>query len=488
MSKKSIFITSILSILIVVLYVISELNPSTYEYASSAYQVYLNGEILGLIEDENELYSLINNEQQEIKEKYSVDYVYPPDGLDIVEVNSFNDNYMPVDEIYKKIETADDFMIKGYIITIKPNEGDNIVINVLDKEVFNEAIHNFVLSFITEEELEEYIAGKRSISEIGSTISDMYFNEIITIKEGYISVKDKIYTDATMLAQYLLFGPDVNMDNYKVKEGDSIASISEEYKISPQEFLIANPSYSDETSLLVVGSNVNVTLIDPVITLTYEIYEISENVTPYKTKTIYDSTKEYGYSEVTKSGVDGLSLVHDTYQVVNGNASSEVTIIDSISIREMVEEEVTVGRRYSVSGSYVNISGSWGLPTNYPYMITSPFGWRSYKMHYGVDISGTGLGSPIYAVADGVVVEVGYRNTDGNYVILEHENNIYTQYAHLNRSIVSVGQSVSRGQKIGEMGQSGLASGVHLHFGVSIGLPYHGSYQFQNPLNYIKLK
>ena len=56
------------------------------------------------------------------------------------------------------------------------------------------------------------------------------------------------------------------------------------------------------------------------------------------------------------------------------------------------------------------------------------------------------------------------------------------------KQTVRVGQKVKTGDKIGEMGSTGLAFGVHLHLGVSIGWPYHGSYQFQNPLKYIKLR
>lgn len=484
MNNKSKIIAAIISIFILIVYIVDEKYGYKYIDANIAYQIYLNGKEIGMIEDKNALYNLINKEQQNIKDEYKVDYVYPPDGLDIVETKTFDDSYMGVNEIYRKIENADDFTVKGYIITIKPKDKDkkNIVINVLDKKVFEEALKTFVLSFITEEQFEEYNDGHRSITEIGKVISNMYFSESITIKEGYISIKKKIYTDADDLSQYLLFGPDAKMDTYVVKTGDSIASISEENMINSQEFLIANPNYKSETAMLAVGSTVNVTLINPVVTLTYNIYEISENETPYTTETVVDETKDPSYKEPTRAGVSGLSLVHDTYEVVNGNTSSEATVLKNEVIREMIKEEITVGRKYG-SGNYV-----WGLPTNYPYMITSPFGWRGGKMHYGLDISGTGFRSPIYAVDEGTVVEVNFRSVDGNYVIIEHANNIYTQYAHMYKQTVRVGQKVKTGDKIGEMGETGLAFGVHLHLGVSIGWPYHGSYQFQNPLKYIKLR
>ncbi len=497
MNNKSKVITAILSILIIVLYFVNEKNDYKFDEAKKAYQIYLDGKEVGLIKDKNELYNLINKEQQNIKDQYNVSNVYPPDGLDIVETETFNDNYMGVEEIYQKIENADDFTIKGYIITIKSDdkEKDNIVINVLDKKVFEDSLKKYVLSFVTEEQLDNYNSGHRSINDIGSVIENMYFNEAITIKEGYVSVKNKIYTDSESLSQYLLFGPDVKMDTYVVNSGDSIASISEDNKMNPQEFLIANPKYKSEDAMLAVGSVVNITIINPVITLTYSVYEISENITPYTTADpIVDNTKEPSYKEPTRPGVNGITLVHSSYEVINGERSTGVEIKDRKVIREMVQEQYTIGRRSG--GSYYPTSSGWGYPTEYPYVITSPFQWRWGKHHDGIDISGTGYRSRVFAVAAGTVVEVGYRNLDGNYVIIEHGNNIFTQYAHMYQALVSEGQTVRKGDQIGEMGNTGYVvpapsrnnptAGTHLHFGVSIGWPYHGSYVFQNPTRYIR--
>ena len=495
MNKKSKFITIILSILIAFLCLLNEKYDYSFDEACQGYQIYLDGKEIGLIQDENELYNLINDEQQNIKDKYNVDYVYPPDGIDIIKVNTFDDDYMKVEDIYQKIENADDFTIKGYIVKIKSTdkEKEDIIINVIDRNVFEGALKKYVLSFITEEELNNYNEGNRSISDIGSVIENMAFDESITIKEGYISVKEKIYTDALSLSQYLLFGPDAQMDTYTVKTGDSIESISEENKMNPQEFLIANPKYKSENSLLAVGSSVNITIIDPVITLTYDVYEINENITPYTTAdAVVDNTKESSYKELTRAGVNGITLVHSSYQVINGERSTGVEIKESKVIREMVEEQYTVGKK---SGGYYYKTSGWGYPTEYPFVITSSFSWRWGKHHDGIDISGSGYRSKIFAVADGVVVEVDYRAKDGNFVIIEHENNIYTQYAHMYQALVTVGQSVRKGDQIGEMGNTGYVvpaptksnplAGTHLHFGVSIGHPFHGSYAFQNPTRYI---
>ncbi len=493
MKIKEIIITIVMTLIVSALWVVSYVFDSEKTpTASKGYLVYLKGQTIGMIKDSEELYDLINKEQEAIRYEYNVEDVYPPADFNIVQVNTFADNYASVNEIYNHIAEVDDFTIEGYIVTIKFPEDekkDNLTINVLDKEVFTEAMNRFVLSFIDEDELQRYLDGERTITDIGSIISSMYFNEVITIKKGYISVHDQIFTDVATLTQYLLFGPNAKMENYTVKAGDDIEKISEDHKMNPQEFVIANPVYRNEKALLTEGDVVNITYINPVITFVYEVDQITKNITKYTTKEVTDSTKNYGYRKVTTPGVDGITLDHSMYQVFNGEASSEVRVIteDRVTIREMVPQVVTIGKRYVSTGKPIVSTGNWAYPTNYPYYKTSPYGWRSGKMHLGQDISGPGEGSPIYAVDNGIVVETGRRSSDGNFVIIQHENNIYTQYAHLLSYSVSVGQAVSRGQQIGRMGHTGLASGTHLHFGVSIGWPFHGSYSFQNPLKYINL-
>ena len=117
--------------------------------APLAYYVYLNGENLGLINNDQELYNLINKEQDSIKKEYDVDNVYPPNGFYLTPVSTYDNNYSSVESIYKTIAEKDNFTIKGYIVTIKPKdeEKETIKLSVLDKEIFEKAIKKFVLAF-----------------------------------------------------------------------------------------------------------------------------------------------------------------------------------------------------------------------------------------------------------------------------------------------------------------------------------------------------
>jgi murein DD-endopeptidase MepM/ murein hydrolase activator NlpD len=96
--------------------------------------------------------------------------------------------------------------------------------------------------------------------------------------------------------------------------------------------------------------------------------------------------------------------------------------------------------------------------------ITDTFGTRN-GMHMGIDIAAD-LNTPIYAVDSGVVSKSYYSDTYGHVVFIKHQNDYETVYAHLHRRYVKEGDSVRQGTQIGEMGNTGDSSGVHLHFEV----------------------
>lgn len=92
----------------------------------------------------------------------------------------------------------------------------------------------------------------------------------------------------------------------------------------------------------------------------------------------------------------------------------------------------------------------------------------SPSCHSGIDIA-PGYGAPIFAAASGVVVATTFTAWDGNTTIIAHGGSMTTWYAHQDSFGVSVGQRVSRGQVIGQVGSSGFATGPHLHFNVVLG-------------------
>ncbi|GAA1264309.1 hypothetical protein GCM10009609_29370 [Pseudonocardia aurantiaca] len=94
--------------------------------------------------------------------------------------------------------------------------------------------------------------------------------------------------------------------------------------------------------------------------------------------------------------------------------------------------------------------------------ITSPFGPRWGRFHYGIDIAAR-KGTPILAVSGGKVVESGPAAGFGMWVVLRHWDGTTSVYGHINRSFVDAGDSVSAGEKIAEVGSRGNSTGPHLH-------------------------
>ncbi|KMQ52666.1 Cell wall endopeptidase, family M23/M37 [Chitinispirillum alkaliphilum] len=102
--------------------------------------------------------------------------------------------------------------------------------------------------------------------------------------------------------------------------------------------------------------------------------------------------------------------------------------------------------------------------------ISSPYGMRRHPitgrrtMHWGVDYRAP-TGTPVYAVADGIVVKSRYNNINGNYIAIRHSDNYTSYYLHLHRRNVRTGQRVRVRQVIGTVGSTGRSTGPHLHFG-----------------------
>lgn len=117
------------------------------------------------------------------------------------------------------------------------------------------------------------------------------------------------------------------------------------------------------------------------------------------------------------------------------------------------------------------------FPIKKPERISSGFGMRKHpicrvwKFHTGIDIPGT-KGTPVYASGNGVVIRKGYCSGYGNYIEIEHAGGFRSFYAHLSKTMVSVGDAVSITQQIAYVGSTGVATGSHLHYEVRKGKRY----------------
>jgi len=178
---------------------------------------------------------------------------------------------------------------------------------------------------------------------------------------------------------------------------------------------------------------------------------------------------------VTHVVVAGETLYHiaNEYGVSVGRLMASNGISDPRDLR--------VGETLTIPGSYQAASIGSGSAGVHPYtgeraarqfqwpvaqgVVSSGFGIRNGAMHEGVDIAAP-AGTPVYAADAGVVIFSGILHGYGNTVIIRHDDDYATVYAHNERNLVSEGARVACGQQIGEIGRSGRTTGANLHFEV----------------------
>ena len=485
--KTGLLYVSALALAVAIMYFVDFTDK--YELnAKSVYKVYLDGEEIGNIKDKKELEDYINEEQKDLKEKYNVDKVYIPTGVDIQPYTTYEKEILTAKQVHNLIKEERPFTIKGYKITLKPtvDSEEKITINVLDKRMFDSAIKSVLEAFITVEEIANFESGTQpEIKETGSLIEDIYIDQDITIKHGYISVDEQVFTDEKTLTKYLLFGEIKEDKYYTVKEGDTIDSIAYDHKLATAEFLIVNPEFTSANNLLSAGQQVKVGLINPVIDVVVESHTVTDQESQYKTVTEYDSTMLAGVQKVVTEGQNGINRMTMKMKTVNGEIATVVPVSTEV-LTPSVDKVVKVGTKIIAGTSTAPIiAGDWAWPTISKYYISSYFGWRWGKLHEAIDISGSGEGSPIYAAGSGTVIAAKVNAYSlGTYVTINHNNGYYTIYGHMRNLTVKEGQTVTKGQQIGTMGHTGFATGTHLHFGVYLnGIPYRGG----TPIDPLKL-
>lgn len=246
---------------------------------------------------------------------------------------------------------------------------------------------------------------------------------------------------------------------YKVREGDTISAIAEQYGISTQTILWVN-DLASETTKIKPGQ---VLKILPTSGIAHQVK---------RGETIYSIAKTYD--------VSAQSIVDWPYNTFTNDETFALAVGQTIMVPDgvMPKKEPAAPRYYAqVTPEVGKISGTGLFAWPAGGRITQGFS----AWHKAIDIANKGL--PGIAAADaGVVTTAGWPQpwAYGNRVIIDHGNGYVTLYAHLSQVYVSAGQRVSQGQVIGQMGSTGRSTGPHLHFEIrqnGVGL---------NPLSFLK--
>ena len=184
------------------------------------------------------------------------------------------------------------------------------------------------------------------------------------------------------------------------------------------------------------------------------------------------------------AGMDTKAMLEQVRRGYNGQGGPMMPLSFSTKGGELTKETVRANRildqmdelnMYRIAAE----TAPFDVPIKSAFRYTSGFGMRWGRMHNGTDFAGK-HGTPILATADGVVIHADWLSGYGRLVKIKHEFGIETRYAHLAKIRVKVGQRVSRGDHIGDMGNSGRSTGTHLHYEIRM------NGRAQNPMKFIK--
>ncbi len=457
-------------------------NNNENQHPHELYQVYLDGEVIGVVKNKKSLEKYIDKRGNYIKKKYKVDKVYGPTTLEIKKILTYNSKVNSEEEIYKKISEIKPFTVKGYQFSIKNEEEKHKKIYVLDHKVFEESIENTIKTFTGSQSYGLYKTDNQpKIETVGSILENVYLEDNITVKEMRIPVNEKIYLDSNELSRFLLFGTTNEQRKYTVVVGDTIETVAFNNKISSEEFLISNPSFTSKNNLLFPGQEVVIGVTDPQVKVVVVEHLVRDTVSKAKPEIRYDAEKTIGTEEVIQEEEEGLDRITQKIKKVNGT----IVFVKPVSTEELKPAVPKIILKGEKKPTNIGDRRSWTWPTGKGWVISSNYEYRIHpftnkrELHAALDIA-IGYGAHIYTANNGTVIFTGYNSSYGNHIIVNHRNGYYTLYAHLSRIIVKRGQDVASGTLIGYMGSTGISTGPHLHFEVWRGEPFAGGYRI-NP-------
>ncbi|MBR5429724.1 MAG: peptidoglycan DD-metalloendopeptidase family protein [Firmicutes bacterium] len=249
---------------------------------------------------------------------------------------------------------------------------------------------------------------------------------------------------------------------YGSTDEDGVSAVYSEQQIS---FIETKAPLSDVLSAedaadLLQGGEDGAPLMDVVVERTSKQVE----VLPYSTIKEDDDTMARGDEKVVTAGVDGTQEVSYLQVERNGEVISQEAVGSEV-LTPAVDEVIHVGTQLMYDGHLVG-ELQWPL-LDHQGIVSSWFGWRDLGWHSGLDVANA-IYTPIVAAEAGTVTFASMQGGYGNLIIIDHGDGLTTYYAHCDQFYVSVGDTVSRGQVIANIGMTGHTTGPHVHFEVRI--------------------
>jgi murein DD-endopeptidase MepM/ murein hydrolase activator NlpD len=430
------------------------------EDLQTIYHVYMGREYVGAVTSQEEVKAVLDEKLEKVQKEYSDYQVDFEQDVTYIPENVFTaaktNNQQVVEQLNQSVSIeANAFAL---VVNNKP------VAYVADEKAAEEALKAFKLNYVKEEELADLEAREKdssttslpALKENETRLLEVSFKEDVDVKK--VQVKPEQLMSPQKAADFLEKGA-LEEKKYKVQKGDALSTIAEDHSLTTGKLLKLNDDLNADDALK-VGSELNVTVYEPLVHVLVKKEANKIEKIAYEKEVEEDSSMNKGDTKVKQEGQDGEKSV--TFETTEVNGSQiEKNVKEEKKLKDPVTYIVIKGTKATPSRG----SGSFAWPTNGGY-ISSKQGPRWGKMHKGIDIARPS-DRTIKSVDNGRVVSAGWDDGGyGNKVVIDHGNGYKTIYAHLDSISVSAGQTVERGQKLGIMGETGEATGVHLHIEV----------------------
>lgn len=423
--------------------------------------LYYKGELVGHITNKNKI-------DNHLKRTYTTLYkeTYPNSKLSYDEdiyitKEKTNKKYSDIDdEIIKWLDDNELFSLEATYITIVEDGTVKYGIYVKDEETYQEAMNTFLSYFIDQKSLAILNQGSEppSLTTFGSIDTGISIDQRIVVAKKYIS-KEEIMTTSEEVLEFLKYGYNTEREYYTVQQYDTLAGVgSKNHGLTATQVMNINrDKISSVDQVLNEGDELCVTYFTSPLSINITREVLHERPIYFTSEFVEDSSLLEGESKIRTEGENGVRNVLFEEKWINGVLVEGQEISSSIS-KEPSKEVIAVGTKSKPEVG----TGSYRAPVDNPAISCN---WTCYFNHGGVDfINKYDPWGDVYAVDNGVIVENSYNGVNGNYVFIDHNNGVRSYYGHLRLpSDLPVGTVVSKGDVIGHIGMTGVATGPHVH-------------------------
>ncbi len=446
-------------------------NIVTYANNQSyALKLMVNGDFVGYISNETIFTDAEKMVQKRINYTGSSTEIItfePSYEVDLIGTASTLTEYQLTD---KMLEMLDADIAHGYGLYV----GDAYYGTLLEHDRVDKALNDLLDAYRTGED-------KESVE----------FDRDITYTYG-IYLADSFVTEDEIIRQ--LTSKREEASYYTVVDDDSPSLVCSKLDMTYEELERLNPGFGEDT-VLHTGDRIQTTVDVPYMTVIVTREERYNEPIPYSTEYLEDPTLYTQNQREHTKGVDGERFVVANVSYINGVEVSR-RVLSRSTVTQPVTEIIDIGTKTrpadAAPGQVIEYGKLLWPVGGYDggiiiEMVYGHGGYADYGGHKGIDIQAA-YGTPIYAAANGVVVssvfDNGWNGGRGNYVTIRHDDGgLSTNYYHMSYVYAYVGQRVTAGDLIGEVGMTGRAYGNHLHFEVRIG--GDGTGTWLNPIDYL---